>query len=143
MLTSREEQEERRRVALQDADLRRQQQREQAGTFFSHAQSAANDTAGGRFGAIGHAQVVGAGPVAKYPAASTPFQSDPVGTEPPLGFSVEDMPDPTGVPAVTAPVEPGAPAADDAPPSALVPPLADDVEPGTGARPFSKGQPND
>jgi len=50
-----EEQAERRRVLLQDADLRRQQeqaQREQSGTFFSHAQAAANDTAGGRFASV-------------------------------------------------------------------------------------------
>jgi hypothetical protein len=65
--------------------------REQATTFHQHAQSAANDEAGGRFATVGQVQVVGAGPVLKYPAAGV-HQADPVGTEPPLGYSVDDMP---------------------------------------------------
>jgi hypothetical protein len=50
-------------------------------------------------------------------------------------------------PAVTSPVshtaEPGAPAVDGAPPSELVPPLADGVEPRAGAPSFSKDQSNE
>ena len=42
-----EDQAERRRVLLQDVDVRRRQQeqaqRQQSGTFFSHAQATAND----------------------------------------------------------------------------------------------------
>ena len=44
-----EEQAERRRVTLQDADRRRQQ----ASTNLDHALAAANDISGGRFGATG------------------------------------------------------------------------------------------
>jgi hypothetical protein len=80
------------RVTLQDADVRRQQQEQtRAGTFFSHAQAAANDTAGGRFGSLGSPHVVGSQATPRYPAAPD-HQRDPVGTEPPLGVSVNDMP---------------------------------------------------
>ena len=89
MLTSQEEQEERRRVALQDADLRRQQQ--QGGTFHAHAQAQADEMSQGRFAAIGSPRVVGSTPIPIYPQASTPFQSDPVPIEPPLGYSVAQV----------------------------------------------------
>jgi len=81
-----EEQAERRRVLLQDADLRRQQeqaQREQSGTFFSHAQAAANDTAGGRFASVSPTSIVGSEPAVKYPAASPSWQIQ-LPDEPPL-----------------------------------------------------------
>jgi hypothetical protein len=78
MLTDQEEQAERRRVLLQDADLRRQQQeqarREQSGTFFSHAQAAANDLGGGRFAGVNPTTVIGSDPALKYPAASSSWQ---------------------------------------------------------------------
>jgi hypothetical protein len=117
MLTSQEEQEERRRVALQDADLRRQQQ--QAGTFFSHAQSAANDTAGGRFAATGSPRVVGSTPTpsTQYPAASSTHQTE-LPPEKPLGVDINAMPgleNPTGVSPVTSPVAPGGAAAPSCP----------------------------
>ena len=88
MLTSQEEQEERRRVALQDADLRRQQQ--QGATFFQHGVSQAAELSGGRFGALGTPTVTGATPIPNYSAAGV-HQGDPVGTEPPLGFSVNNL----------------------------------------------------
>jgi hypothetical protein len=99
MLSSQEEQEERKRVTLQDADLRRQQQeqsqRDQSGTFFSHAAAEANVDLG-RFGTLGNPTVVGAEPAVKYPQlpSSSPWSgSDPVPTEPPLGFRIDAMPE--------------------------------------------------
>ena len=77
------------RVTLQDADVRRQQQ-ERAGTFFAHAQAAAND-AGGRFASLGAPHVVGSQPTPRYPAAAA-HQADPVGPEPPTGYDVNAMP---------------------------------------------------
>ena len=52
-----EEQAERRRVTLQDTDLRR---RQQASTNLDHALAAANDISGGRFAATGTPNVTGA-----------------------------------------------------------------------------------
>jgi hypothetical protein len=139
MLSEQEEQAEKLRVTLQDADVRRQQQ-ERAGTFFAHAQAQALDTAGGRFGAaMGAPHVIGSQSTPRYPAAGG-HQHDPVGPEPPLNFSVNDMPPlelSAEAPPVSAVEHLGAPAADRAPPSELVSPLADDVEPGAGAPPLS------
>jgi hypothetical protein len=59
-------------------------------TFHQFAQSTANDEAGGRFAAIAPTTVTGATPVPRYPAAGA-HQCDPVGIEPPLGFSVNDL----------------------------------------------------
>jgi hypothetical protein len=116
-------------------------------TFHRHAQSHANDEAGGRFAAVNPTTVTGATPIPSYPALpSGPWSgSDPVPTEPPLGYSVDDMPgleNPTGV-SVSPPVATGAPVAGSAPSSELVPPLADDVEPGAGAPSFSSEQTNE
>jgi hypothetical protein len=91
MLSSQEEQREREETLRNDLDVKRQQaQREQSGTFFSHAEAAANDTAGGRFASVNVATVVGAEPAMKYPQlpSSSPWsgaQPEP-GPEPPLGF---------------------------------------------------------
>ena len=74
MLESQREQAERRRVLAQDASLR-----EQTGTFMSHTHS----DAGGRFSAVGAANVVGSTQFPQYPAAG-PHQSDPCELEPPL-----------------------------------------------------------
>jgi hypothetical protein len=63
----------------------------------------------GRFAAIGVPTVTGATPIPRYPAAGA-HQADPLGTEPPLGFAVDDMPgleNPTGGSSVSLPVEPG------------------------------------
>ena len=86
MLSSQEEQNERRRVMLQDARLREQQQH---GTMHAFAQSDAG-TPLGRFSAISNAQVVGADPIPRYPAASA-HQADPVGREPALGYRIDQM----------------------------------------------------
>jgi len=83
-----EDQADKRRTLLNDARARNQSNGD-TGTYLSHT----HDEIGGRFAAIGHAQVVGAGPVPKYPAASTPWHGpDPVGDEPPLGFPIDAMP---------------------------------------------------
>jgi hypothetical protein len=76
MTTDQEEQAEKLRVTLQDADLRRQQ-----GTTFK-AFADADTHIPGRFESIAAAHVVGSTQTPKYPAASTPFQRDPVGIEP-------------------------------------------------------------
>jgi hypothetical protein len=99
--------------------------REQASSILDHARAAANDLGGGRFAAIGSPTVVGAQPLPKYPAAGA-HQSDPVGTEPPLGIDINAMPeleDPTGTFPVVQPVDRGGAAA--APSSSLLP---DDAE---------------
>jgi hypothetical protein len=103
MLSSQEEQAERRRVLAQDASLR-----QQSGTFMSHAQASANDLAGGRFAATGNPHVVGSESIPQYPQASTPFQFDPVPNEEPL--SAYDNPEfePSTTPA--CPVEASGPA---------------------------------
>jgi hypothetical protein len=140
-MLSRQEEEQERIETLRNDQRVREQQQAQGSTFHQHAQSAANDTGGGRFASLGAPTVTGATAIPKYPAAGA-HQSDPVGIEPPLGFSVNDMPgleNPAGSSSgVLQPVEPGAPAAESAPPSELVPPLADDVEPGAGAPPSNK-----
>ena len=90
MTTDQEEQAERRRVLLQDADVRNQQQ---ASSILDHAVAAANDTAGGRFAAVNAAKVVGQSPAiaASYPAASAAHQTE-LPPEPSLGFSIDEMP---------------------------------------------------
>ena len=89
------DQAERRAVLENDRRVREQQQ---ASTFHQHAQAQTSELSGGRFAAIGAPTVTGATAIPKYPAAAA-HQADPVGTEPPLGFSVDDMPgleNPTG-----------------------------------------------
>jgi hypothetical protein len=103
-----EDQTEKRRVVLQDADVRRQQheqaQRQQFGTFFSHAQAAANDTAGGRFASVSPTSIVGSEPTVKYPAASPSWQIQ-LPDEPPLSaYENPALEDPTGALPVSAPV---------------------------------------
>jgi hypothetical protein len=52
-----------------------------------HALAQADETRGGRYGAaLPTTHVVGSTAVPNYPQASAPFQFDPVGLEPPLGF---------------------------------------------------------
>jgi hypothetical protein len=83
------DQAERRATLENDRLVREQQQR--GSTFHQHGQSAANDIGGGRFASLGAPHVTGSTPIPKYPAASTPFQSDPVGVEPPLGYAVSSL----------------------------------------------------
>ena len=66
--------------------------REQASTFHQHAQAQADETAQGRFRAIGTPRVVGSmpNPSSQYPAASAAHQTA-LPDEPPLGFSVNDL----------------------------------------------------
>jgi hypothetical protein len=59
-------------------------------TFHQHAQAFADEVNQGRFAATGVPTVTGSTPIPKYPAAAA-HQADPVGTEPPLGFSVNDL----------------------------------------------------
>ena len=92
MTTDQEEQAEKRRVVLQDADVRNQSRNGNTGTFLSHAQAAANDTGGGRFAALGNPTVVGASEATRYPAASAAHQTE-LPPEPSLGFSVDEMPE--------------------------------------------------
>jgi len=83
MLSSQEEQAERKRVLANDARVR-----EQAGTFMSHTHS----EIGGRYAGVGAQMVVGADPIPKYPAAAA-HQHDPCGLEPPLGYRIDAMPE--------------------------------------------------
>jgi|SRR6516165_1908193 hypothetical protein len=64
--------------------------REQATTMFQHAQAQANELSQGRFAALGTPHVTGSSPIPCYPAAAA-HQRDPVPTEPPLGFSVDQV----------------------------------------------------
>ena len=84
MLSSQEEQAERRRVFAQDQSVQRQ-----ATTMHAFAQADAATTRG-RFSAHEAATVVGAEPTINYPAAS-PHQHDPCGPEPPLGFEIDQL----------------------------------------------------
>jgi hypothetical protein len=67
-------------------------------TFLDHARSSADDELGGRFARHQPQTIIGATPLPKYPAGSGPWSgADPVGQEPPLGFSVNDL-EPMGPP---------------------------------------------
>jgi hypothetical protein len=99
----------------------------ETGTYLSHTHI---DDAGGRFAAVNAATIVGQTPAPKYPAASTPFQSDPVGVEPPLGFSVNDLEPSTNQLAPPVAVEEPGPASDGDAPSDLADELrAEDAGP--------------
>src|SRR5215471_2023562 len=84
MLTDQEEQAEKRRVLLQDADVRNRSRNGDTGTFLSHTHI---DDAGGRFAAVNAAKVVGQSPAiaASYPACS-PALAVQLPDEPPLAF---------------------------------------------------------
>ena len=97
MLSSQEEEQERRETLENDRKVREQQQRDRASrgsTFHQHAQAAASDNAGGRFGSVNSATVVGSQPLSKYPElpSSSPWSSaDPVPIEPPLGYDINKL----------------------------------------------------
>jgi hypothetical protein len=86
MLSSQEEQAERRRVFAQDQSIPRQ-----ATTFHQHALADAQ-TPRGRFSAEVASYVVGSKPDAAsaYPAAAA-HQRDPVPIEPSLGYRIDDL----------------------------------------------------
>jgi hypothetical protein len=127
MLSKQEEDQERRETLENDLRVLR----ERGSTYHQHGVAQADELSQGRFAATGVPSVTGATPVPSYPAAGA-HQADPVGTEPPLGFSVNDLGPSTDLSAVE---QLGAPAAGSAPSSEVVLPLADNVEPGAGAPP--------
>jgi hypothetical protein len=105
MLSSQEEQAERRRVLANDQRLK-----EQTGTYLSHTHS----DMGGRFAAVGAAYVVGSTALPAYPAAAA-HQRDPVPPENPLGYAIDELepcsappvaqaPDPTSADASSTPL---------------------------------------
>ena len=98
MLTSQEEQEDRRRTMQNDQRVREQTQRvfaqdqtlpRQATTMHQFAQADAQ-TPRGRFSAVETASVVGADPIPNYPAAAA-HQRDPVPIEPSLGYRIDAL----------------------------------------------------
>jgi len=114
MPTDQEEQAEKRRVLLQDADVRNRSRNGDTGTYLSHTHI---DDAGGRFAAVNAAKIVGQLPTiaASYPAASAAHQTE-LPPEPSLGFSIDAMPrlEPSTAPPVEATVDPAdAPSSDD------------------------------
>jgi len=133
-MLSRQEEEAERKAVLEN-DLRVRRQREQGSTFLSHTHI---DDAGGRFATVNAAKIVGQSPgiAASYPAASAAHQTE-LPPEPPLGYSIDDMPgfeNPADSSSVSLSAAPGAPAADAAPPSdCCQPPVVDGVESGAGA----------
>jgi hypothetical protein len=129
MLSRQEEEAERKAVLENDLQVLRQ-----AGTFFQHGLAQSGELSQGRFAAVagGAPHVVGSAPLPKYPAAGG-HQHDPVGTEPPLNFSVNDMPgSELSADPVTAAEQTGG--------AAAAPSSAPDVE--HAAPPLSEGQDN-
>jgi len=86
-----EDQADKRRVLLQDADVRNRSRNGDTGTFLSHTHI---DDAGGRFAAVNAAKIIGQLPAIaeSYPAASAAHQAE-LPPEPSLGFSIDEMPD--------------------------------------------------
>jgi hypothetical protein len=76
-------QREKRRILAEDRQVR--------STYFQHAQSDPDLELGGRFKQLIPTSVTGSGPspIPQQPEGS-PWANDPIGLEPPLGFSVED-----------------------------------------------------
>jgi hypothetical protein len=133
------DQAERREVLENDRRVREQQQA-QGSTFHARAQAQAGELSGGRFASLGAPRVIGAtpNPSMQYPAASSAHQTE-LPPEQPLGFSIDEMPNPTGdvSSGVSPPVAPG-PASDTAPLSDLA-----DNEQRPGAGPLSNKQAGD
>ena len=118
MTTDQEEQAERRRVLLQDADVRNRSRNGNTGTYLSHTHI---DDAGGRFAQVNAAKIVGQSPAiaAAYPAASAAHQTE-LPPEPSLGFSIDEMPglESSAAPPVEATGDPAdAPSGDDGSPA--------------------------
>jgi hypothetical protein len=107
-----ESQAERRRVLLQDADVRNR-----SGTYLSHTHS----ELGGRFAVTDHQTITGVVSPSPPPLpANSPWHgSDPVPDEPPLGYRIDEITgfeNPTGVsvsPPVATDDPAGAPSSDD------------------------------
>jgi hypothetical protein len=81
-----EDQAERRSVLRNDARLRDQSRNGDTSSYINHY----SPEMGGRFSNVGAATVVGTTPN-PYPAASAPFQRDPVPDEPGLGYRIHDL----------------------------------------------------
>jgi hypothetical protein len=99
-----EDQNERRRVLLNDARVREQSRNGDTGTYLSHTHS----ELGGRFAATDHQTITGVvSPLPPPLPANSPWHgSDPVPNEPPLGYRIDEMhgfENPTGV-SVSPPV---------------------------------------
>jgi hypothetical protein len=121
------DQAERRATLENDLRVREQSRNGETGTYLSHTHI---DDAGGRFAQVNAATIVGQAPVPKYPAARA-HQSDPLGAEPPLGFSVNDLePSAAALSALPVAVEQPGPASRGDAPSDLAAELrADDAGP--------------
>jgi hypothetical protein len=109
------EQEERRRITLEEAQRREQ---EQATSFHKLAQADADAIPRDRFHAVTVATVVGSksNVASAYPAASSAHQTE-LPDEPPLGFSVDDLESSVAPPAEATGAPAGATASSDLPPS--------------------------
>jgi hypothetical protein len=98
VLSKQEEEQERRETLENDRLVREAEHRRilrEGTTFHQHAQSAANDMAGGRFAAVNPTTVVGAQPLPTYPPlpSSSPWsgaQPEP-GPEKPLGYEISKL----------------------------------------------------
>ena len=88
MLSKQEEEQERRETLENDLRVLR----ERGSTFHQHAQSAANDTGGGRFASLGAPHVTGSSAVPIYPAGPQ-WTADPGSqvVEPPLGVAIDQL----------------------------------------------------
>src|SRR6516165_9347931 len=100
-----EDQNERRRVLLNDARVREQSRNGDTGTYLSHTHS----ELGGRFAVTNHQTITGVVSPAPPPLPSnSPWHgADPVPDEPPLGYRIDAMPEletSTGVPSISSPV---------------------------------------
>ena len=84
-----EDQNERRRVLLNDARVREQSRNGDTGTYLSHTHS----ELGGRFAVTNHQTITGIVSPAPPPLpANSPWHgSDPVPDEPPLGYRIDEM----------------------------------------------------
>jgi hypothetical protein len=80
-------------MKMTNADERKRQIEERrAKTYHGHALHTDEDIYGGRFATINTTTVVGTKPTVEYPAMPDgPWKSEPIGTEAPLGYSVEDQ----------------------------------------------------
>ena len=141
MLSKQEEEQERRETLENDLRVLR----ERGSTFHQHAQSAANDTGGGRFASLGAPHVTGSSAVPIYPAGPQ-WTADPGSqvVEPPLpAFENSALANPTGD--VSSGLSP--PVVTDAPAGATASlenlPPAQDEPSDAGASPFSKDRPNE
>jgi hypothetical protein len=147
MLSSQEEQIERIETIENDRLVREAEQRRiqlEGTTMHQHAQSAANDEAGGRFASVNPTTVVGAQPLPVYPQlpSSSPWsgtQPEP-GIEPPLGFENPAVEESSMAMMWSSSIEAtGAPVTEALSPDVQVPPSpVDDVETGAGAPFFSE-----